>query len=270
MSTPSHERELIPAAEFARRRGVVKSRVSAWFQRGLPFVEGQDDHGRKCKFVEPAVADIWCATHLTPTLRPDGRFGGTPMNTSRKQRAEQKAPPAPAPSMERPSPTQRTEGPSSAPSAGEGSKRRVFDFSAPPGQPPPELVAQSRSDDPITEAAHLATETQRHRAQAEADKSAIIRLRLLQAQGALLDRGAALDAHEHFVQMVATTLERAPADHATDLASKLGCTEHQAYLALRDVIDGLRGDLAIHAEREQERLGLEFEDAAEGAAGPPG
>lgn len=270
MSTPHNERELITAAEFARRRGVVKSRVSSWFQRGLPFVDGQDDHGRKCKFVDVAVADIWCATHLKPQIRPDGKLGGAPMNTSRKPRAEQKAPPNTAPPMERPSPAPRTEGPSSDPDAGEGPKRRVFDFTAPPGLPPPDLVAQPRAEDPIHDAAHFAAATQRHRAQAEADKSALVRLRLLQAQGALLDRGAALDAHEHFVQMVATTLERAPADHATDLAAKVGCTEHQAYLALRDVIDGLRGDLAIHADRERERLSLELEVDAGDDAGPEG
>lgn len=67
---------MISAAEYGRRCGVAKSRVSAWIAKGMPFSEGKDGHGRACKFIEPADADAWRAASLEPKADGSGRVRG--------------------------------------------------------------------------------------------------------------------------------------------------------------------------------------------------
>ena len=67
---------MIPAAEYARRIGVGKNRLTALFAKGLPFTEGKDDHGRLCKLVDPARADDWRSANLTPKTDANGRVRG--------------------------------------------------------------------------------------------------------------------------------------------------------------------------------------------------
>lgn len=56
--------ERIPAAEFARRNGMSKSKVSRLISAGLPTIAGRDPHGRASKLVQPAEATAWIAAHL--------------------------------------------------------------------------------------------------------------------------------------------------------------------------------------------------------------
>ena len=64
MSAPHHPPSgRITAAEYGRRNNIGKSGMSRLNKDGLPFVEGQDADGRKCKFVDPDEADRWRATN---------------------------------------------------------------------------------------------------------------------------------------------------------------------------------------------------------------
>lgn len=217
MTTPS---ETIPAAEYARRIGIGKSGMSRLISRGLPFTEGQDDHGRLCKFIDPVLADAWRSTHLTPKL--DGKTGllrgSVDTTTSRRPSPPSHKPREPA----RPS-------------------------------PPASRQSVAGGDEDLETARRM----RQLRAQREEDVSALARLKRLQAEGKLLDREAALEGHERFVGQLAVLLDRMPADQATLLADRVGCTEHEAYLALKDLAIRLRSDLATYAERERDRLGIE-------------
>lgn len=229
MSAPHHPPSgRITAAEYGRRNNIGKSGMSRLIKDGLPFVEGQDADGRKCKFVDPDEADRWRATHCTPKLfAATGVLRGVPNlgdRTSAQARAVQdRFGPAPPP-------------PGQA------------------GRIQPRTGSGGGADAGPDDALNVALRIQDARARREEIITATQALRLEALEGKLLDRVAALTAHERFVGQVAVLIDRMAADHASRIASKLGCSEHAAFVVLRDMGDRLRGDLAAYAERELERL----------------
>jgi hypothetical protein len=230
MSAPHHPPSgRITAAEYGRRNNIGKSGMSRLIKDGLPFVEGQDADGRKCKFVDPDEADRWRATHCTPKLfAAQGVLRGVPNLTAqaagRSTSRDGRAPTSPPPGRTARRPT------ADRPGGGEDTG---------PGE-----------DDALS----VALRIQDARARREEIITATQALRLEALEGKLLDRVAALTAHERFVGQVAVLIDRMAADHASRIASKLGCSEHAAFVVLRDMGDRLRGDLAAYAERELERL----------------
>ena len=222
----------ITASEYARQCDppMGKSAISRLFKEGLPNYPGKDDHGRDCKFVDPVEADRWRATFTTPKMDPKtGLMHGMP---SLRPAPVAPARDAPSPPIAERSPgraagTEPTSGP--GPTRGTGSGEFGQD---------------------------IAFRIQNARA-VSAEEDAKARTYRRQAlEGQLLDRDAAVDAHLRFIGLVASSLDRMPADQATSVSSKLGCTEHEAYLALREVTERLREDLAHAARQEATRLRL--------------
>ncbi|MGQ3018751.1 hypothetical protein [Phenylobacterium sp.] len=224
MSAPHHPPSgRITAAEYGRRNNIGKSGMSRLIKDGLPFVEGQDADGRKCKFVDPDEADRWRATHCTPKLfAATGVLRGVP-NLGDRTSAQTRGAPAPSP-------------PGQA------------------GRIQPRTGSGGGGDGGADDGLNVALRIQDARARREEIITATQALRLEALEGKLLDRVAALTAHERFVGQVAVLIDRMAADHASRIASKLGCSEHAAFVVLRDMGDRLRGDLAAYAERELERL----------------
>lgn len=227
----------ITAAEYGRRNGIGKSGMSRLLKDGLPYVDGQDPDGRKCKFVDPDEADRWRATNCTPKLfAAEGILRGVPSLRSAAPRD------TPASDGRKPPPPNAARPPrATGPRAGGGGE-----------DPEDALSVAVRIQEARARREEIVTETQA--------------LRLEALSGKLLDRAAALAAHESFVGQVAVLIDRMAADHASRIAGKLGCTEHAAFLMLRDVGDRLRGDLAAYAERELERLVPDGGDAQPDAA----
>lgn len=226
----------ITASEYARRCDppMGKSAVSRLFAMGLPNYPGKDDHGRDCKFVVPDEADRWRAAFTTPRL--DGRTSlvrGAP--DLRPRPIETAAAPA------RPPP--------SPPSGGGAGAAQP----APPGSPAggagagPQAIAVRIQEAKATKAEEEALTATRRRETLD---------------GALLSRSAAIHAHEAFVGLMGSTLERMPADQATAVAGDLGVTKHAAYLALRRIAESVRADLERSARREALRLGLETDEGS--------
>lgn len=229
----------ITAAEYARRCDppMGKPAMSRLFGAGLPNYPGKDDHGRNCKFVLPSEANRWRASFCTPKM--DGRTGllrGAPdLAGSAFENA--------AAGGERSAAARR-------PSLDAGVAQP-----ASPGSPAGGAGAGPGSQT-------IAVRIQEARATSAEEDAQSRRYKRLALEGLLLDRRAAIHAHLTFVGMVASTLDRMPADWATKLAGDLGVAEHAAYLALRKVSEGLREDLARASRAEGERLGLEADEAA--------
>jgi hypothetical protein len=235
MRPPGH----LTSAEYAERIGVAKSRVSEYVKRGMPAVEGSDDHGRICKFINPETADWWRSNNLGVKVEgATGRIRGGAVDLP------QRAPPA--------------RDPQGDPAGGQTGRRSSA------RHPPRRSSASTRS--PLTgdaedSAALVASrESASRRIQAakisqEEDKALTARLRRMQVQGKLLDRKAFMDVFEGFVAQTAVSIERMPQDLATKVADRLGLEEHPVYLALRDlVVERLRSDLATYAEQQRDRL----------------
>lgn len=215
MAGPDH----IPAAEYARRAGLVKSRMSAHIAKGLPYVDGQDAHGRLCKLVVPQQADDWIAANVDVRLDPLGRLSGLRSGTLPE--------------------------PDRLPPAEEGDPR-------PAAPPTPARPVNAAAPPPTSGAtANNLADTQARIAEARAsefeDKAAHARLRRLKEEGSLLDRKAAISAQQAFVTKVGTAIDRMAADSASVMAAELGVTDHQAFSALKRIAVRMREDLARDA-----------------------
>lgn len=219
---------------------VGPSGISRLIGRGMPYVEGTDDHGRFCKFIDPAKADAWRALNLQPKI--DG-------NTGKLRGAV--APKTTAPKPRKPPPADGAVSTSSA--------AAVVDDVEPhtPQRTTARPASPSKTGDAggRTLAEEIAAETQMMRLDRERDITATARLRRLAAEGKLIDRELVLDGAEFFVGSVVRLLDRVPADFASKLAAELGVNEHKVYLALQRMTDGLRSDLAGIAARERDRAG---------------
>ena len=216
----------ITAAEYGRLQDppISKSGMSRLISRGLPVYEGQDDHGRMCKFVDPLEADRWRVIHCSPKIDGSGNLRGlpsvpaTPSAGQRSTATPEAAParPSGSPARSRPS-TPRLRG-------GEGE-----------GDPDGET-----SSDPMSISQRIAEA----RAQEAEDKAATSRLRRLKEEGSLVERKAAIEVVEEFAGMVGKSIDRMPVDNATLVAATLGVAEHDAYQALQAVAVKIRDDLA--------------------------
>jgi hypothetical protein len=223
----------ITAAEYARQCDppMGKPAMSRLFKAGLPNYPGKDAHGRDCKFVDPVEADRWRASFCIPKM--DGRTGLL----------------RGAPSL------------SSAPATGASAAVRPDLPRADPKPASPGGTAGGAGADQQS----IALRIQEARA-TSAEEDALKRTYQRQAlEGQLLDRAAAVDAHLRFVGLVASSLDRMPADNATALSKQVGCTEHEAFVALRAVTERLREDLARAARQEAARLKLDTAQTAEAA-----
>ncbi len=241
----------ITAAAYGRacEPPIGKSGMARLIALGLPVHPGTDGHGRVCKFVLPAEADEWRRANCTAKPDKDGRMRGppdfTPSATARTVAADASSPApgsAPRPASAKAGPSSPRGGASTHGDEGEGGGYGVGTLS-------------------------VGERTQLARMREAEERAESATLRRLTAEGRLLDREAAIDAHLAFVGQVGTAIDRMPADHATTVASALGVTEHQAYLVLRKVGERLREDLARYAASEGERLAIEAEDGDDAPAG---
>jgi len=254
VSTP--EIDLIPAAEYARRSGIVKSRMSALFKRGMPYQDGRDEHGRECKFVNPVECDVWRAAHQQIRVQADGAVHGLPDLSQNTQRE-----PAPA---EVPPPEHAGGGLGAARAGSEPPKG-----AKPP--PAPRIAARPAHGSGATGAGggdfaaemDVAKRIQFAKASEAEDRAYTQRLRRWREEGLLLDREGAIDAHLAFVTQVGTSIDRMPV------------TEHQVFIALRRVAERMREDLARYAANEADRLDADApepeagDEPAAGAEGRP-
>lgn len=197
-------------AEYGREISVTKSGMSRMVARGLPYTDGKDDHGRDCRLVNPDEADAWRAANLTPKVDGEGRVRGI----------VERRPPRPA--EPKPSLT-------GVRAAALGKAPAPATRSPASGQPGDPSAAER-----IQAAKALEAELQTQMRQMAHDKAA----------GLLVDKRAAVLAHENFVGRLIQMLERAPADYASNLADKLGVEAHALYKVLVELIEGLRRDLA--------------------------
>lgn len=212
------------AAEYARQCDppMGKPAMSRLFAKGLPNYPGKDAHGRDCKYVLPDEADQWRALNCRPTL--DGKTGA--MRGAPDLRPRSSAPASPAPA----------------------SAREAV---------PPSPSASSAGGEGAGDAMSIALRIQEARATSAEEDAKRRTYARLKDEGALLDKQAAIDAHLTFVGMVASALDRMPADMATTAAATLGVAEHDAFKLLRTVAERLRDDLASAARKEKARLALE-------------
>lgn len=218
---------LITAAEYGRRQTppIGKSGMSRLIADGLPVIEGRDDHGRKCKFVDPAEADLWRTANCTPKLDGNGQLRGLP------------AGPTPT------GPATRDDG---GPSRTEGARP----VSAPPRSAPRAAYgSEGAGEDGLNRAERIAEA----KAQAAEDDAATRRLKRLNAEGALVDRDVAIAVQVEFAAVVGKAVDRMAADMATHVATLVGCSEHAAYQALKDVAQKLRTGIARSADAAHER-----------------
>lgn len=238
----------LTAAEYARRVGITKPRMSEYFAKGMPWHAGKDQEGRRdSKLVNIRDADMWRMANTEVRIAADGTLRGLNMAGG-----------ADAPAGLSHAGSTRGEGVN--PGASEAAA------AGPPPAPPPTPSASSSSasssGQPEEMTAQQATTLRIMEAKAsgvEADASAkIMRLRAL--EGSLLDREAAVAAHRAFVQKVGTAIDRMPSNLAGLVAAQLGVPEHAVFMALTDIVSvRMREDLAkdarSHADAARRRGG---------------
>ena len=222
----------LTAAEYARRVGITKPRMSDYFARGLPFEDGKDEEGRRdSKLVNIDEADAWRLANTEARVGADGTIRGLSLAGG----AEPSAGLSHAGS-------ERGEGvPPIVPAAAEPDP--------PPGPPPtPHSQRQAAPRSAASQTASVTASAAARIAEAkaiEAEMAAESRaLNLAKAQGALVDRAAAMDIITAFAKGAGAILERKPGERAAHVAAELGCTPHEAMLALRKVTDELHAELA--------------------------
>lgn len=213
---------LVFASVYGASQGIGKSGMSPLLKRGLPWYEGVDKKGRQCKYVRPADADAWRGINCRTVVDQNGMVRGMPS-----------APPAPAAAASgpgRPAPPERPARPAPGaprqPGGGDGWSVQ-------------ERIAESRAVSAEVDA-HIRT------------------LRLLKEEGKLLDREAAYEVIGEFLDQTYASLGKLGEAHAGTHATKLGVSEHAAFMALRDLGDKVRSDLeryAAEARRRVEALG---------------
>lgn len=217
--------DLVPAAEYARRIGVTKPQMSAWFHRGLPFIDGKDAEGRRdCKLVVLAEADAWRMANTDVRVKASGELSGLNMASDPSGSVSQKA--------------------QSAPATGEGVPSKPVIKGAAGGEaaPPPQGSSQAPADlTPQQLATARIAEAKARASEMDTESKSI---GLAQKQGALVDRASAIEIVVGFAQGAAAILDRKPGERATHLANDLGVTPHQAMLAMRRITDELQAELA--------------------------
>ncbi|MEH0194564.1 hypothetical protein V7S57_02395 [Caulobacter sp. CCNWLY153] len=182
--------------------------MSAWFGQGMPYVDGKDEHGRICKLVRLAQADAWRMANTEVRADSSGRLRGLEM--------------ASEPSGAQPEPAPLPEAKGVSPPAGKARGSGALPAASSAGSTDPFQAMQIR----IAEAKALGVES-------DAENK---RLRMLQTQGKLLDREAAVGAHKAFVTRVGIAIDRMPSSCAALVAARLGVTEHDVFQALKDVV----------------------------------
>lgn len=224
----SDDGERISASAYGRLQDppIGPPAMTRLFGKGLPSYPGRDEHGRKCRMVNPREADLWRAANCAARMGADGKVRGMPPPGGSSGRAP------------RPNPPGRKAAP------GTGAK-------APPAPPRPKREA---TPDDVAEAYSRQERLVEARTQAAEDDAATRRMRRLEAEGKYLDRDAALDVIAEFAGEVVKTINRTPADSATDVAGACGSSEHVAYQALLGVAERQRGDLERHAQAALDAL----------------
>lgn len=229
---------LVTAAEYGRRVGVSKSRMSDFINKGMPWLPGKDAEGRRdAKLVNVHDADMWRLANTEVRIASDGTLRGLNLAGGAE----------PPPGLSHAG-NGRDEGVSpSVPQAAAPDP--------PPAPPPPPKAGSSASGQPEEMTAQQATTLRIMEAKAsgvEADAAAkIMRLRAL--EGSLLDKEAAVAAHKAFVQKVGTAIDRMPSNLAGLVAARLGVSEHAVFMALTDIVSvRMREDLAKDARSQAE------------------
>jgi hypothetical protein len=229
--------DLVTAAEYARRVGISPPRMTKFFHEGMPFVNGKDAEGRRdCKLVDVHAADLWRMANTDIRIDADGRLRGLESGA----RAPAPVPAGALAGTGVPSPAAEQATPS--PVSGESP--------ASPKPPAEELTGSQLAAARIAEAKAAGVE-------ADTDYK---RQRLAAAQGLLVDRKAAIGAHQAFVQKVGVSIDRMPQNYASKIAARLGVSEHEAFKALKEVVaQQMREDLArdarSHADAARRRGG---------------
>lgn len=229
--------DLVPAAEYARAVGIAKSQMSAWFHRGLPFIDGKDAEGRRnCKLVDLAAADAWRMANTDVRVDASGKLRGLNMASDLPRGVT--------------TPVVRT-----TPAAGEGvSPPLAKQGAAGTGEtaPPP-------AGEPVLTPQQIATARIAEAKARESEMAMEMRgLALASKRGDLIDREAAMEILGAFTQGLGAILERKPAERAAMIAAELGTTTHLAMLTTRRIMDELRVELAKLADsiaRDLERTG---------------
>ncbi|KQV66629.1 hypothetical protein ASC70_12410 [Caulobacter sp. Root343] len=234
------------AAEYARRVGITKPRMSEFFNKGMPFENGKDPEGRRdSKLVNIHEADAWRMANTEVRVASDGSLRGLNMaggaeppaglSHAGNDRGEGVTPVDPKAAVPDPPP-----GPPPTPST-----------SAPPAaSTPPDLSPQQLAMARIAEAKAAGVEADTRWKQQ----------RLAAAQGLLVDREAAVGAHRAFVQKVGSSIDRMPANFAGVVAARLGVAEHEVFLALDEIVavqmrEDLASDARSHAAAAAQRRG---------------
>lgn len=217
---------MVTGSQYAAMIGVIKARLTQWYAQGLPHVDGADDHGRLCKWLDPDQADAWRAANLKTSVDGEGRVRGiveprrdTPRDTGGAD-------------AERPS----------APTARGGAE------DGPPGRPAGDGASLTPPADGAPQAPSTAERIQEARASQAEDDAEKARFNRLKTQGLMVDRKAAIKVQEGFATKVGVAIDRMPADMATIVADGLKTSEHDAYTVLKLVSRRLREDLARQAE----------------------
>ena len=168
-------------------------------------VERDPERGTITKLIDVAQADAWRAANVAPRVDSRGHMRGV-VDPGRSVAARRRGetPPAPPKGMGHPS---------AAPQAKPTSSDRVI------------RMSEARSQT------------------AEIDLE-LRRTRLDAARGALVSRAGAEQVARTFAAAVGVMINRMAEDSALTVASALGSTEHEAFLALRKVAQRLREDLA--------------------------
>lgn len=222
--------ERISASAYGRLQDppIGPSAMTRLFQRDMPSYFGTDAHGRHCRMVNPAEADLWRSRFCTPKVGPDGHVRGMPPAGGSSGKAKPPNPPFKAVAAE-------------------------DRYDAPVKPKVPRNVAPDPEDPggSATKAERLAEA----RAAGAEDDAAARRFRRLQLEEKLMDRDAGLDVIADFTGEIAKMIDRMPAGEATALAAAIGCDEHTAYRALVVLAEKQRGDLARYARTA--RAGLD-------------
>ena len=222
--------ERISASAYGRLQDppIGPSAMTRLFQRDMPSYFGKDAHGRDCRLVNPAEADLWRSRFCTPKVGPDGKVRGLPPQGGSSGKAR-----APNPPGRKVAPEDRVDA------------------------PPKPKVARNVPPDPDDPAGagSKAERLAEARAAGAEDDAAARRFRRLQLEEKLLDRSAGLDVIADFAGEIAKMIDRTPAGEATGLAAAVGCDEHTAYRALVALAEKQRGDLARYARTA--RAGLD-------------
>jgi len=228
--------DLVTAAEYARRVGISPPRMTKFFHEGMPFVNGKDAEGRRdCKLVNVHDADLWRLANTEVRIDADGRLRGMESGA----RAPDPLPAGPQAGTGVPSPAAEQAVPSVSGEPPASTKASVE----------PELTGSQLAAARIAEAKAAGVE-------ADTDYK---KQRLATAQGLLVDRKAAIGAHQAFVQKMAVAIDRMPQNYASKLGAGLGVPDHEAFKALKAVAQQMREDLArdarSHADAARRRGG---------------